>query len=244
MFSLILAVLMAFSLGERLLYDIRYGPILVGTLELQVKPNKFWQGESCYHFQAKLKSNPKLNKLFSIDDELNSYVRIADFATLKSEKFIKEGNYQATSCAIFDYQKQKIIYSDSCTFPLQTLTRDLLTTWYYCRTIDLKLGNDFTISVHIDKKNYQVKLPVIEVKTINLNKKKYHCAIIEPQTTPKSNLGSIYLSLDVDRYPVIIKNKIFLGELIATLKSVSTTQTLENKNKPYTQSLSETNDKE
>ncbi|MEO0091517.1 MAG: DUF3108 domain-containing protein [candidate division WOR-3 bacterium] len=231
MFSLVLAFILAFSPGERLLYDIRYGPILVGSLELQVKPNIFWQGESCYHFQANLKSNPKLHQLFSIDDELNSYVRKSDFATLKSEKSIKERNYQATSQAIFDYQQQRIIYSDSSTFPLQSQARDLLTTWYYCRTIDLKFGNDFSIPVHIDKKNYQVKLPVTEVKTINLGNKKYHCAIIEPHTTPKSNIGSIYLSLDEHRYPIIIKNKIFLGELTAILKSITTSQALKDSSK-------------
>ncbi|MCX7784946.1 MAG: DUF3108 domain-containing protein [candidate division WOR-3 bacterium] len=244
MFFSLLILVTAFSPGERLFYDIRYGPILVGSLELQVQPNIFWNGESCYHFQAKLKSNPKLNKIFSIDDELNSYVRISDFATLKSEKFIREKNYQATLWAIFDYRQQKIIYSDSSTFVLQPHARDLLTTWYYCRTIDLKFGNDFSIPVHIDKKNYQLKLPVVEVKTINLSNKKYHCAIIEPQTIPKSNLGSIYLSLDKSRYPVIIKNKLFLGELIATLKRVTSGQALEVKSKSNNEGRSKTCDKE
>lgn len=218
MLNILLLLVTTIIPGEKLNYQIKYGPISIGTLELQTKENILWQGESCYHFTAHLESNPKYRKIFSIDDRLDSYVRISDFATLKSEKKIKERNYQAESRAIFDYEQKRILYSDSSTYPLYQGVKDLLTTWYYYRIVDLKVGNSFSTPVHIDKKNYQMEFTIDELRTLKFNNVRYYCAVVEPTTKPKTNLGSVYLSIDEKRLPVIIKNKIFFGELVATLK--------------------------
>jgi len=220
MLNILLLLVTTIIPGEKLNYQIKYGPISIGTLELQTKENILWQGKSCYHFTAHLKSNPKYRKVFSIDDRLDSYVRISDFATLKAEKKIKERNYQAESRVIFDYEQKRTLYSDSSTYPLYQGVKDLLTTWYYYRIVDLKVGNSFSTPVHIDKKNYQMEFAIDEVRTIKFNNVRYYFVVFEPTTKPKTNLGNVYLSIDEKRLPVIIKNKNFFGELVATLKGV------------------------
>lgn len=220
MFSLITLLFVILPIGEELHYTVRFGPFSVGTLSLTIDSIVRLEQESCYHFTTRLKSNPNYRFLFRIDYQLESYARITDFATLKSVKRISESNYRNETEANFDYKSRKIYYSDSSVFDLASETKDLLSTWYYFRTLNLKPQDTFQISIHIDKKSYPIKIEVFGPKLVQTGVGKFECLIIVPQTRVKQDVGIIYLSNDEHRIPAMIKKRFSFGSIVAVLTKI------------------------
>lgn len=221
---IIFLIITQFSVGETLFYKIKYGPFTTGTLILSVEEPTTIQGETCYHFTSTLSYR---FILFSGRDRLDSYVRVRDFTTLRSEKHILESNYSKESSCDFWYDKGVAIYSDGTQIEIEPKTKDLLTLWYYFRTLKLKRGDTLRVINHTDKKTYHLKIVVGGEKFITTPSGRFDCFIIRPEA--KGSLGkmeklSVYLSKDKNRLPVIIKTKMFLGHITAELYRICSTQ--------------------
>ncbi|MEO0115728.1 MAG: DUF3108 domain-containing protein [candidate division WOR-3 bacterium] len=206
--------------GESLHYTIHYGPFQVGTLDLMIKEMALIQEESCYHLVARLKSYPQYRFLFRIDDQLESYARCSDFATLKSIKRVLESGYQNLSQAEFDYSKMKVFYSDSGVFDIVPRTKDLLSTWYYFRTLNLKPNDTITVSVHMDKKNYQVEVVTVGPRDVSTKIGKMECLLVQPKLARQQDIGTVYLTNDEQKIPAMIKKRFAFGNIVAVLTRI------------------------
>ena len=220
---IIFLIITQFSVGETLFYKVKYGPFTAGTLILSVEKPTTIQGETCYHFTSTLSYR---FLFFSGKDRLDSYVRARDFATLRSEKYISESNYSKELFCNFNYDKGVALYSDGTQVKIESQTRDLLTLWYYFRTLNLKRGDTVRVINHTDKKTYHLKIVVGEEGSVTTPLGKFECFIIRPGA--KGSLGkmkgfSVYLSKGKNRLPVIIKTKMVLGYITAELYRVCST---------------------
>jgi hypothetical protein len=207
-------------IGEELHYTIHFGPFQVGRLDLSSQNIELISQESAYHFVAHIKSNPSWRFLFEIDDWLESYVRIADFATLRSSKKITESKYKKEIQADFDYQTQKIYYSDSTVFDLKPNTKDLLSIWFYFRTLALKPKDSLLVRVHTDKKYYDVKAIVDGPVKVKTGIGELKCLVIKPKTRIQQDIGIVYITDDSKRIPAMIKKKFSFGNIIAVLERI------------------------
>jgi len=216
---LILATIIFWLLpvGEQLHYTVRFGPFRVGTLDLSIKPIELISQESTYHFVARIKSSPGWRFLFEIDDQLESYARISDFATKRSYKKISESKYKAEVQADFDYQSNKIYYSDSTAVDLKPNTKDLLSIWFYFRTLSLKPNETLSVQIHADKKYYDVKTIVEGPVKVRTGIGEFNCFVIKPKTQIKQDVGIVYISDDSTRIPAMIKKKFSFGHIVAIL---------------------------
>lgn len=206
--------------GEELHYSVRFGPLRVGTLDLTIQNITLFNQESSYHFVARLKSNPGWRFLFNIDDQLESYARISDFATLQSLKRVSESGYQKLTQADFNYPTKKIYYSDSSSFDLVPDTKDLLSTWYYFRTQSIKPNDTLSIIVHMDKSNYNVKILTTGPKFIQTGIGKLECIILKPTTRFKQDIGTVYLTYNTQRVPAMIQKRFSFGNIVAILEKI------------------------
>ncbi len=214
----------AFTVGEKLTYTVKYGPINAGTLTLTVAEIIPVQNENAYHFVCELKSNPSYRFLFSVDDRLDSYARERDLVTLRTEKRVSEGNYKQWVRADFDYLRGIVTYSDGSQFPLVADSRDILTLWYYFRALALNVDDRFEVISHTDKKNYDFMVKVTTVARVKTPVGPFDCLVLRPDVRAKGIFGKggeliVYLSTDSKKLPVIIKSKMFLGYLNAVLCS-------------------------
>jgi hypothetical protein len=217
--------LQAFTVGEKLTYTVKYGPVTAGSLTLTVAEIVPVQNDSAYHFVCELKSNPRYRFLFSVDDRLDSYARTRDLVTLRTEKRVHEGNYQQWLGADFYYQKGIVAYSDRSEFPLLPESRDILTLWFYFRALSVKVGDLFEVISHTDKKNYAFMVKVANAERITTPLGPFNCLVLKPDVRAKGIFGKggeliVYLSTDDKKLPVIIRSKMFLGYLSATLCSI------------------------
>ena len=214
---LISTLFLILPIGEELHYTVRFGPFRVGTLDLSIKPIELIGQESTYHFVARIKSNPGWRFLFEIDDQLESYARISDFATKRSYKKISESRYKTEVQADFDYQTNKIYYSDSTEVDLKPGTKDLLSIWFYFRTLSLKPKETLSVQIHADKKYYEVKTIVAGPVKVRTGIGEFNCLVIKPKTQIKQDVGIVYISDDSSRIPVMIKKKFSFGHIVAIL---------------------------
>jgi hypothetical protein len=218
MLQLLLIPLLALPVGEKLGYRVKYGPLTAGTLTLEVRGEEEIAGESCYHLVSHLESNPAYAALFTLDDVIESYARTSDFVTLRSAKNIHESRYENQSSVEFDYTDNVARYSDGRHVAVPGETRDLVSLWYYFRNLRLRVGDEFVVAAHVDKKNYDVRVSVTGRKKVRTRLGTFRCQVIEMESSGAVS-GEVYLSDDRESLPVVIRTRMPLGYLTATLTS-------------------------
>lgn len=225
MIGLWLCILAQLQVGEGLEYEVRYGPLKAGRLELEVEGVTPVAGEDCYHFSGRLRSNPDLRLLFSVDDRLEAWARKGDLVTLRALKEVSETGYQNRVVVDFDYQAGLIRYSDGLELPLVEGCRDFLTILYYLRTLPLELGKEFPILNHEGRRTYQARAVVVDTGWVKTPCGEFPCFRVDSRVDPGEVSGrfgrfSVWVSRDENRLPVLIRSSFVLGHLTAVITRV------------------------
>jgi hypothetical protein len=205
--------------GERLDYALRYGPINLGTLVLETLEPETVGTTECWHFRADLELTRSISWLFWADYRLESWCRVSDMVTLRSYKRTREPNYQAEWQADFDLDRALVRYPDGETLHVEPDARDLLTTWYYFRTLPLRSGDTVKAALHVDRRNYDLVAVAQEARTVSTPAGVFDCIAVVPSTG--GPLGTVYQSDDEDRIPVSIRTRVAGLVVSAYLRSVS-----------------------
>jgi len=220
MTQLILCALMAFPVGEKLTYKVKYGPLTAGTLALEVAGIEEVAGESCYHLVSYLVSNPSYSSLFFLNDMIESWCRTSDFVTLRTHKAVHEGKYENDVTVDFDYETRRASYSDSTQCHVYDDSRDMLSLWYYFRVVGLTPGDELNTWSHVDKRNYNVSVSVEGEEHVSTRAGEFDCLVITMNSSGPAASGKIFLSNDEQSLPVIIRTRLPLGSITASLVSV------------------------
>jgi hypothetical protein len=217
--TILAALAIAAVPGERLDYGLRYGPVALGTLVLQTLEPETVGTDECWHFRADLELTRSFSWLFWANYRLESWCRVSDMVTLRSYKRTREPNYRAEWIADFDLEKSVVRYSDGKTTEVAAGARDLLSTWYFFRTLPLEPGDTVRTALHVDRRNYKLVAVARAAKTVSTPAGVFDCIAVVPNAG--GPLGTVYQSDDEERIPVSIRTRV--GGLIVTaqLRSVS-----------------------
>ncbi len=214
MLSAVFVLCVAVFPGERLDYDVRYGPVALGRLTLETLEPETVSGTECYHFGAELELTRSISWLFWAEYRLESWCRTRDMVTLRSYKRTREPNYRAEWTADYDPERSLARYSDGESLATGETARDLLTTWYYLRAIPLKPGDAVKLAIHVDRRNYQLSAVVGQSKLVTTAAGRFDCLAVTPRTS--GPVGTVYLSDDSERLPVLIRTRV--GGLVVTAR--------------------------
>jgi len=220
MWCLLLALMAGFGPGERLEYDVRYGPIAIGSLTLSVLARDTVDGTECYHFRSGLELNPSLSWLFWAKYRMESWPRVSDFLTLRYRKSTWEPRYRTEWTALFDPTAATICYSDSGLRTLPDSSRDMLALWYYFRTLPVCPGETVHVNAHVDRKDYRLNVAVTGARRVRTPAGLFNCRVLSPNAG--APLGMVCLSDDEDRLPVVIRTRFGGASVSAVLRKVST----------------------
>jgi hypothetical protein len=183
-FAALLVVCAVFAPGEKLEYDVKYGPFTFGRLALHAVEPDTVRGETCHHFRAELELSRSLAWLFWAKYRLESWARTSDFVTLRSYKRTREPNYRAEWTAEFLPAESCVRYSTDSVYPLPDSCRDMLTAWYLFRTLDLGPGDTVRVNVHADRRNYRLTVAVTAGHKVRTPAGRFDCLSLNP------NVGS------------------------------------------------------
>jgi hypothetical protein len=200
--------------GERLSYDVSYGPLRLGTLVLATEEPETVDHVPCRHFRADLEFSRSLSWLFRAQYRLETWCRDSDFVTIRSYKRTREPNYRAEWTARFEPQYHRVTYSDGRSYALADSARDLLTLWYYLRERELVPGETLGAALHDGRKDTRLVTVVSGPREVETEAGTFDCITVSPRT--RGPLGTVFISDDTERLPVVIRAR--FGGVVVTAR--------------------------
>lgn len=167
---------MWFPVGETLLYTMSWGFIPVGSSRVTSEWIDF-EGKERIRIQMRSKSNSVIEKLYPVDDLMETIVDPATFTPVQFHKKLSEGRYRADETTRFDYDKMLATFTANMTgktkeYPIEKDSRDLLAFMFFMRsvTVDPDQQEEITYRVMADEKLYDMHVPPPKLEKVKLKK--------------------------------------------------------------------------
>jgi hypothetical protein len=221
-----------FTVGERLTYTLSWGIVSAGTAVLEVADRQAFGGRSVLKAIHTARSNdfvsvfyPVNNRVETLLDEEGHYPHRLIFNR-------REGKRKNDIEVRFDQvARRATVTKDGITevLDIPAQSQDTLSIIYFFRTLrSVSIGSSTFVDVHHDRKNYRLELrvegrerlkgPLGEFDTIRI-------LAVMPFRGLFLNEGNIrvWVTNDAARIPVLMKAKVIIGSVSATLASVEGT---------------------
>ena len=224
---LVSQTIQAFPIPERLEFEVAYAGIRAGYAVQEVtKEGSEINITSTAHSAAWLKL------IFPVDDKIETILIEGEpplnigVPRLYREQ-IREGRSRFHKEAVFDRKKLEVTTKDFLkktenTQKVTINTYDTLSSFYYYRSVPLLVGTSNFIEIFDGKKLWNTEIQVLRREEIKTPLGKFKTVVIKPLL--KSNgifarTGDIFIWLTDDerRIPVLMKSKVKVGNITATL---------------------------
>ena len=173
----------AFKPGEFLKYRIHYGIIDAGEATLEVKPELFPIGNrKCYHVVGLGRTRGAFDWFFKVRDRYESYFDTQAFVPWIFIRRVDEGGYKISQNVTFNPYK-KTATSEKGTIPVVEYVQDLVSAYYYARTLDFtnaKEGTLFPIPAYLDDEVYPMVIKYVGKQTISTRLGTFRCIMFRP----------------------------------------------------------------
>ena len=211
----------AFRAGEVLKYRIHYGIIDAGeaTLEIKEELQKFG-GRECFHMIGSGKSVGAFNWFFKVKDRYESVVDKEAMIPWLFIRRVNEGGYIINQNVSFNHYTDSA-KSEKATISIPENTQDLISSFYYARTLDFsqaKEGDIFQISGYLDDAVIPLNLKFIGREIIDSKKGKFSCIKLRPMLQEgrifkdKEDM-TIWVSDDKNKIPVRVQTDVLVGSI-------------------------------
>lgn len=215
----------AFKPGEELKYNIHYGFINAGSIQLKInKELKKITDQYLYSFYAHGRSNKGWDLFYKVRDYYQSYVDTATLLPVYASRNILEGNYQSSEFIIFK-RDDNIVISNGQKYHVPNKIFDLLSAFYYARCLDaetIKFNKEIPFNTFFEKELFPVGVTITGRSVIETKLGKFKCLIVRPKLIEgrifkdQSDM-TIYVSDDKNNIPIRIQTAIFIGYIKADL---------------------------
>ena len=170
-------------------------------------------GRMCYHLLTRATS--RLVFFFKVNDWAETYTTHDKLLPLRFEKHVREGRYKKDLIATFDHEAGTSTWGGE-TAPMDPNCRDILSAFYYFRTMPLPpVGQKVSLCSNNNKKNYELVVKVLRREVIKVPAGEFRTVLIKPRLKFEGlfrQKGDIYIWLtdDIARIPVLVRSKVFL----------------------------------
>lgn len=163
-----------FPVGETVHYNLFWGviPVAHSTATTQWVD---WEDRRMLSIQFRTRSNAFLNRIYPVDDFLESIIDPETFLPVKFRKRLNEGRYSTDQTTLFDHANQRATWihnvrNQTNEFEIAEDTRDLITFMYFMRTQELTVGQNHDYQVMADEKIYDLNLKALSREKVELEK--------------------------------------------------------------------------
>ncbi|MCQ2092730.1 MAG: DUF3108 domain-containing protein [Fibrobacter sp.] len=221
--------------GERLEFNLSWGPITAGTATLEVKPST--DGKTEFYTMAHDKGAFK--RIYPVADTIYTRVRNKGLMTEVFRKTLHEGSYHNKSVIRFDRKGEKAWLSDTVftddkvrkvkrsadtVVAIQGMEHSIMSAFYLVRTMPLTVGGTSRFSAVSGKKRYELKVVTHGREKMKTILGEVNTVKVEPVLDGDGIFVSkgrifIWLTDDDRRIPVLMECEIALGSIKAKLIS-------------------------
>jgi hypothetical protein len=212
----------AFKSGEKLTYRLHYGLVDAGEAVLEVKksPRKVLDRE-LYHVVGTGKSLPAFDWFFKVRDRYETYIDKEGVFPWIFIRRIKEGGYSKEQDYVFHQHKKVVDNGKGKKFEVPNHIQDMLSSLYYCRTLDLKSlkeGDIISMQTFLDDEVYDYDIRFVGREEIKIRKGTFKCmkftpVVQEGRVFKHEDDLQVWITDDENKIPVLAKAKILVGSI-------------------------------
>lgn len=204
--------------GEKMEFSIDYGIINAGDGSLEVVGVGDFAGRTVYRIESKANSNRFFSSIYKVRDKVVSYIDVQTQESLYFYKRLREGDYKKTVEITFDQAAGKAVYADGHTIDTVPGVQDVLSAFFYVRSLDLAPGKVYSVPAHSSGKTYDLKVVVHGREEIEVKAGRFDCFVVEPMLEGDGLFKhegklTMYITADARRVPVLIKTKVPVGSI-------------------------------
>lgn len=163
-----------FDVGEELIYQVYWGVIHAGETRVTTE----WvehEGRTVLAIRFRTKGNKFIEKIYPVDDFIESLVDPATFLPIRFTKILNEGRHHSDEVTTFDFQNLTARWVNRAkgrekVFAIEPNTRDIVTFMYYLRSRELEPGDEYQYRVMADEKLYDLYLKVGSLDTMKFER--------------------------------------------------------------------------
>jgi len=215
-----------FQRGEVAKYRIYYDSWLtsgisagVGHISIKEEVKQF-HGKNTFHFEVIGKSVGMFSWFFKVDDRFESF---ADEETIVPYHFIRrthEGSYIYEDEVDFD-QENHIAKSRREEKPIPPNTKDIVTAFYYMRTVDftdIEVGHEYMLDFYLDDSVYVSKIIYLGKEIVETKLGKFRCLKLKPlvaqgEVFKEPYPMTLWITDDRNKVPVLGKSMVIVGSV-------------------------------
>ena len=215
----------AFSIGERLVFDVGYGFITAGEAIMSIPQYDTVAGNQCFKVMFQVNSTPTFSWFYEVRDRYETYLDVEGIFPWRFEQHIKEGKYRRDFSAHFD-QVNHLAKTSEGEFTIPPYVHDIVSAFYYARTMDFSAsrpGEKTYLKNFYKDTTYQLAIKFLGFQRIDVDAGTFDCFLVEPLIQEGGLFKSegrivIYLSNDERKIPVKVSTKVPVGSINVELR--------------------------
>ncbi len=215
----------AFTVGEKLTFDISYGFVTAGQAVMSIPDYRYVNGRKTMETRVEALSTPTFDWVFKVRDRYETFMDADGIFPWRFEQHIREGSYSRDYDAFFDPQTETAETSDGHQYKTPQYVHDIVSAFYYVRTLDLthsRRGDVIHLENFFDGQTHPLDVRVLGHQQVETDAGTFECSVIEPMVVQGGLFKSegsikIWLTDDNNHIPVKMSSKILIGEIEAKL---------------------------
>jgi hypothetical protein len=209
----------AFAPGEYLKYRVSYGAIDAGEVIMMCKTTKLKAGgRELIHVEGTGKTLGSFNSFYRVNDKYESYLDKKGIFPWFFYRRVNEGGYIINQDYSF-YQDKKIVSNGKKTFSIPVGIQDMISSFYYARTMNyktMKAGKIVEFKCFMDDQVWTLKTKYIGDEIIKIKAGKFKChkfvPVVQTGRVFKSEKDlNFWITADENKIPILVKAKIPVG---------------------------------
>ena len=211
----------ALTVGERLTYDVKFGPIRVGGATMEVLGVEEVRGRRAWHTRFQVTGG---TLFFRVNDILESWIDVETFSSLRFRQQLAEGSRDR----LYEYE----IFPERATFiqkgkperPSVDHPLDDGSFLYFLRTVPLELGATYAFGRYFIPDRNPVRLDVLKRDTIDVPAGRFGALVVRPVIKAKGvfsedGRAQVWISDDADHYVLQMNSHLKFGTISLHLRS-------------------------
>ena len=191
-----------FEVGEQLNFNFFLGtsPQPVGTASFQVRARARYFNRDGLQFSATMATNQTLDRIFSVRDQINTYVDAATLLPFRVESQIQEGSHRQRGIITLDQERGGAIAHDGSRVEIPVGTYDLVSILYALRSFDLTPPKRNSVALFLNKRPRLLFITSVGRETIELNGQRINAYQLALSTDdPQGDRFALRLWVGADR---------------------------------------------
>jgi hypothetical protein len=210
-----------FQVGERLTYDVKFGPVKVGSGSMEVMGLEDVRGRSTWHTQFTVKGG---TFFYKVNDVMKSWIDTETFSSLRYIQDFEEGGRDRERT--YDIYPERGVYVENGKEERPTVSQPLDdgSFLYFVRTIPLEVGQTYVFDRYFKPDRNPVKIRVLRKERISVPAGTFDAIVVQPIIRAKgifseNGRAEVWLADDPSRIMLQMKSQLSFGSLNLFLKS-------------------------